>query len=75
MTEIVKVQLPLATFNTTSGEGRALIYDKDKKHVITRPLLAYERKAMGDSLKAFFKGEWSSTVGWGLTDRVPDEDW
>jgi hypothetical protein len=72
MTEIVKVQVQL---NNNGEVPKALIYDRARKHLITRPLLAYEQKAMKGDLKAFFKGEWSSTVGWGLTDRVPDEDW
>lgn len=67
--EIVKVQVPL------NGPGPALIYDKDKKHMILRKLLAHEMEAMGDDVKAYFKGAWSSVVGWGLSNRVEDEDW
>lgn len=27
---------------------------------------------MGDDLKAYFVGSWSSIVGWGLSERVSD---
>jgi hypothetical protein len=30
---------------------------------------------MRGDYKAFFKGAWSSIVGWGLSNRVKDQDW
>ena len=69
MTEIVKVQIPL------NGEGPALIYNKARKWVMQRELLDYEKKAMGDDMKAYFNATWSSIVGWGLGRRVEDQDW
>jgi hypothetical protein len=69
MSEIVKVQIPI------SGDGPALIYDKSRKHIVQRPLLAYEAKQMRGDLKAYFKASWSSVVGWGLTSRTGEQNW
>jgi len=69
MSEIVKVQIPL------DGPGPALIYDKARKYSIMRNLTRHEEKAMGDAVKAYFKATWSSVVGWGLSQRVEDQDW
>ena len=73
--EIVKVQRPIST-----NDPRApwLIYDKDRKHVEQKPSAAIRkdiRKAMGSDFKGYFKGAWSSVVGWGLSVRVEDQDW
>lgn len=69
MVEIVKVQIPL------SGPGPALIYDKARKHMIQRELVRHELEAMGGDVKAYFNAAWSSIVGWGLSQRVEDQDW
>ena len=69
MPEIVKVQIPL------SGDGEALIYDKERKRIIQRHLSRHELKAMGGDVKAYFNAAWSSIVGWGLSQRVEDQDW
>lgn len=69
MIETVKVQVPL------NGRGPALIYNRNRKHMQMIELLPHEQKLMGDDLKAFFSGTWSSVVGWTLIERVPDEDW
>jgi len=69
MSEIVKVQIPLG------GPGPALIYDKAQKYSVMRNLTRDEEKAMGDDVKAYFKASWSSVVGWGLSQRVEDQDW
>ena len=69
MVEIVKVQI------TLSGPGPALIYDKNRKHMVTRALVNHELEMMGDDVKAYFNGAWSSVVGWGLSQRVEDQDW
>lgn len=69
MPEIVKVQIPL------SGDGEALIYDKERKRIIQRHLLRHELEAMGGDVKAYFNAAWSSIVGWGLSQRVEDQHW
>ena len=69
MTEIVKVQVPVA------GNGSALIYDKARKHMAQRKLMSHEKILMGNALKAYFYGAWSSVVGWGLSSRAPDQEW
>ena len=75
MTEIVKVQRPLATNDAALPW---LIYDRNRRHVAEVPqsiIPAHVRKAMGKSAKAYFVGAWSSIVGWGLSMRVADQDW
>lgn len=70
---IVKVQRPL-----NDPDGPWLIYDRAEKHVehrISAIVSRYTREKMGDAHKAYFKAAWSSVVGWGLSDRVPDQDW
>lgn len=73
MTEIVKVQRPIMT---SDPDAPWLIYDAERLHVTEVPsavIPAYVKTAMGDDFKAYFVGAWSSIVGWGLSDRVSDE--
>jgi hypothetical protein len=73
--EIVKVQRPI---HTTDPDLPWLIYDRAEKHVEQRPARMVRREVkdkMGADYKAFFKGAWSSVVGWGLSERVADQDW
>ena len=73
MTEIVKVQRPMMTSDQSLPW---LIYDADRNHVTQVPEIAiphHVRDAMGDDLKAYFIGAWSSIVGWGLSKRVSDD--
>lgn len=76
MTEVVKVQRPMMT----NGQGvpKWLIYDRAKKHMTQVPEIiipAHVKAAMGGDFKAYFNGAWSSSVGWGLSNRVKAEDW
>jgi len=71
--EIVKVQRPLSP-----PDGPWLIYDRAEKHVDhvdARTIPKHIRDAMGCDHKAFFKGAWSSVVGWGLSQRVKEQGW
>lgn len=73
MTEIVKVQRPIMT---TAPAAPWLIYDAGRKHVTEVPDMAIPanvKDAMGDDFKGYFIGAWSSIVGWGLSERVSDE--
>lgn len=73
MTEIVKVQRPIVPIGADW-----LIYDKKRKHVTQVPeaiIPRYVKDAMGDDLKGYFVGAWSSVVGWGLSSRVSDQTW
>jgi hypothetical protein len=73
--EIVKVQRPVAQ---SPGEPVWLIYDKSRRHEVMLPeraILQSVKKAMGNDLKAHFKAAWSSVVGWGISERVPNQDW
>ena len=70
MTEIVKVQVPII-----GDPNTCLVYDKAKKHVNQQPLQDHVKRALRGDLKGYFKGAWSSVVGWGLSARVPDQDW
>lgn len=72
--EIVKVQRALAS-SSMVADDRVLIYDKARKHTTEQPLTNDVRKKMGDDMKAYFKGAWSSIVGWGLSERVGDQSW
>jgi hypothetical protein len=75
MTEIVKVQRPVVSSDSHSPW---LIYDKSRKHVESKPDLVipkHVRDAMKNDFKAYFRGAWSSIVGWGLGERVPDQGW
>lgn len=73
MTEIVKVQVPLA--GAAVGTERCLVYAKGRKHVSEQPIPDAARKALGDDPKGYFNGTWSSIVGWAIADRVKDQDW
>jgi hypothetical protein len=68
--EIVKVQVPLS-----GGVSHCLVYDKARKHVNQQPLLRDVKKALNGDVKGYFKAAWSSVVGWGISERVPDQDW
>lgn len=71
MTEIVKVQRPVFP-----PDAPWLIYDRDRKHmreVDSRAIPQYVRDQMGDDMKAYFVGAWSGVVGWGLSNRVSDD--
>ncbi len=73
MTEIVKVQRPVFT---TDPMSPWLMYDREKKHMVEVPgavIPAHVKEAMGDDPKAYFVGAWSSVVGWGLSERVSDQ--
>ena len=73
--EIVKVQRPIVS---NDPDDPWLIYDKARKHECEVPDAAipkHVRKAMGSDFKAYFKGTWSSIVGWGLSVRVNAQDW
>lgn len=70
MTETVKVQRPIFP-----PDGPWLMYDRDRKHVVevdARAIPQYVRDQMGKDHKAYFVGAWSSIVGWGLSERVSD---
>ena len=73
MTETVKVQRPI---HTTDPDAPWLIYDAAKKHVEERPdrmIPAYIRDQMRGDFKAYFTGAWSGVVGWGISNRVSDD--
>ena len=70
MVEIVKVQVPLF-----GGRGQMLVYDRKRKHVNEQPLLLDVQRQLKGDAKGYFKAAWSSVVGWGISERVPDEDW
>lgn len=68
--EIVKVQVPIV-----GDRGTCLVYDKNRRHMQQQPLLGYVEKALDGDLKGYFKAAWSSVVGWGISERVADQDW
>ena len=70
--EIVKVQVPL---NLGEGPVEVLIYDQNRRHVVVQPLVADTAKKLGADKKGYFKATWSSVVGWGISERVSDQDW
>lgn len=73
--EIVKVQRPIAS---NAADPPWLVYDKTRKHYETIPAGAIPesvKKALGSDAKGYFKGAWSSIVGWGLSERVGEQDW
>lgn len=72
--EIVKVQRALASSHP-AGYEQVLVYDKARKHMTEQPLTSDVREKMGSDMKAYFKGAWSSIVGWGLSERVKDQGW
>lgn len=75
MTEIVKAQGPMMS----NGEHPPwLMYDEARKHVTKvdhRVVPQYVKDAMGDDFEAYFVGAWSSIVGWGVSERVADQEW
>jgi len=73
MSEVVKVQVPLAT---NDPEHKALIYDRRRQHLVQQNLDYTTKKLMGDDVKAFFQAEWrESSQQWTLNKRVKDRDW
>ena len=68
--EIVKVQVPIV-----GNPNTCLIYDKERKHQTEQPLQEHIKKALNGDYKGYFKGAWSSIVGWGISERVPNQDW
>ncbi len=68
--EIVKVQVPII-----GDPGTCLVYAKGHKHVRQQPLTNDVREKLKGDLKGYFKGAWSSIVGWGISERVADQDW
>lgn len=75
MTEIIKVQVPI--FSTAQcGPNHGLVYDLKRKHVNEQPLPDAVIKALGKSVKGYFRGTWSSTVGWAIEPaRLLDQGW
>jgi hypothetical protein len=72
MSEIVKVQLPL--FPARGGD--ALIYDRERRHMLTRPLSKLDLAKMPrGERKAFFNADWNDRDGWVLFDRAPEQIW
>lgn len=70
MQAVVKVQVPLA------GDARkCLVYDRRRKHVTEQALTNHVRKALNGDAKGYFRGAWSSVVGWGISERVADQGW
>jgi len=55
--------IPLAAIETEEGE------------MFEQILNNYTREQMGTDREAFFKAAWSSVVGWGISERVPDPGW
>ena len=73
--EIVKVQRPIFTNDPNEPW---LIYDRWHQHIeskLPHRIREDTRKAMGSDFKGYFKGAWSSVVGWGLSERVEDQNW
>lgn len=71
MTTIVKVQRSLE-----HGPITWLLYSRGHKNVQELPdalMPEYVKEAMGSDNKGYFVGAWSSIVGWGLSERVSDD--
>lgn len=73
MSEIVKVQVPLAGADV--GSGRFLVYAKNRKHTVIQPIPEAAMKALGENPKGYFNATWSSIVGWAIAERVADQSW
>jgi hypothetical protein len=72
VSEIVKVQLPLHPMS----DGAALIYDRERRHMLTRPLSKLDLAKMPrGERKAFFNASWNNHDGWVLLDRAPEQIW
>jgi hypothetical protein len=73
MSEIVKVQIPLAS---NDPAALPLIYDRYREHETLQKLDHTTKKLMGTDVKAFFKAEWRhASQQWTLGNRVSDRDW
>lgn len=72
--EIIKVQRAL-TSTDPCGHSVVLVYAKGHKHMCPQPLTnELAAKLRGDH-KAYFRGYYSSIVGWAINERVEDQDW
>lgn len=73
MSEIVKVQVPIAT---NDPNAQPLVYNKSRSRRALQPLDAATIKAMLTDDKAYFRAEWSvAKHQWLIGDRVKDRDW
>lgn len=74
MTEVVKVQLPLASNDPAMLDDLALVYDAQRKRMVRQPLDAATRIAMGRDVKAFFHAQYCDGH-WTIGRRVSDRSW
>jgi len=77
MTEIVKVQLPLATNDEEFDQvvdDLALIYCKGRRRAVHQRLDAATMIAMGDDVRAFFRAQYYDGQ-WTIGRRVRDQEW
>lgn len=75
MKDVVKVQRPV---RTNDPQAPWMIYDASRKRQSQTPdasIPKHVKDAMGGDYKAFFKGSWSSAIGWSLLRRVADQTW
>ena len=73
MSEIVKVQIPIAT---NDPNAQPLVYNKSRSRRAFQPLDAATKRALGNDDKAYFRAEWSvAKYQWLIGDRVKDRDW
>jgi hypothetical protein len=73
MSEIVKVQIPLAS---TDPNVKPMIYDRHRKHMTFQVLDTMTKKSLGSDVKGYFDAEWSSRKEqWQLGRRTKDRDW
>jgi hypothetical protein len=73
MSEIVKVQIPLAT---NDPAALPLIYDRHREHMTQQRIDHTTKKLMGTDVKAYFQAEWRhASQQWTLGKRVRDRDW
>lgn len=70
MSEIVKVQVPIV-----GNKSLCLVYAKGRRNMVEQPVPDAARKALNGDLKGYFKGTWSSVVGWAINERVAAQDW
>ncbi len=73
MSEIVKVQIPLAS---NDHQPLPLVYAKGKRLMVMQELSRSAKKAMGEDVKAFFLAKWDRAHSqWVIGNRVKDRDW
>ena len=71
--QFVKVQIPLAS---SDPNPRALIYDKNMKHMTQQQLTPAMLRALGNDVKAFFEAEYDSeNQQWIIGKRVINQLW